>query len=134
MFMCAINQPATYVVMTQDLVVLQDLSDTIAEFDPQADVFRAITLASAVDMIGSMERISVVFLEAGPGWITRAGVDAMVRARGGRLVLLGDDAEDESDAGGDETSRWTLLARPFSARTVCELIAASLGNGTPAAS
>jgi hypothetical protein len=121
---------ATYVVMSQDYVVLTDLCDTILEFDPAAHLLHATTLASAIAFISSSERIAVAILEAGPGRISQTGLDTMVRAKGGRLVLLGSDAEEEDEAGAPPT-RWTVLTRPFSAEAVCTILSACCGRLMP---
>jgi hypothetical protein len=123
---------ATYVVMSQDYVVLRDLCDTILEFDPAAHLLHATTLASASAFISGSERVAVAILEAGPERISQTGLDTMVRTKGGRLVLLGPDAEDEDEAGTVST-RCTVLTRPFSAEAVCTILAACLGGLMPTA-
>ncbi len=112
-----------YVIAVRDFVVLKDLEDTVRDFDPSALVITATCCDAAVGKIRAQDRLAAVFLEAGPGYVAAERMDHLVQSRGGRLVLFGDDAEDEWD---DERSarRWPTLQRPFSSQSVLSLIIA----------
>lgn len=112
-----------YVIAVRDFVVLKDLEDTVRDFDPTAIVLTATSCDEAVTKIRAHDRLATVFVEAGPGYVSGVRMDDLVRARGGLIVLLGDDAEDEWD---DDRSarRWPTLQRPFSSQNVLSLIIA----------
>lgn len=116
-----------YVLMLRDFVVLKDLEDTVRDYAPAAIVLTASECDQALALIEGLDRISIAFVEAGAEAVAAARIDALVAARGGRIVLLGDDAEDEWEAG-NQTSVLPILLRPFSSQTVERLLADLLGR------
>ena len=112
----------TYVVMATDYVVLRDLVETVRDFSPGAEIVASDRLDLVRELVSAVDRIAIAFLEAGPSRIARDGVEIAIRARGGRLVLLGDDAEDECEAMARAARAWPILRRPFSTRMVKALM------------
>ncbi|MDI3335567.1 hypothetical protein QKW60_04040 [Defluviimonas aestuarii] len=112
-----------YVIAVHDFVVLKDLEDTVREFDPTATVLTTTSCDEAITKIRTQDQLAMVFIEAGPVYISAVRMDELVRARGGRIVLLGDDAEDEWDEG-RSPRRWPTLQRPFSSQSVLSIIIA----------
>ncbi len=110
---------AHYLIVLRECVVLQDISDTIVEFDPGAMVISVTAPEEALAAIAEVERLAVVFVEAAPHAFVKTDLAAAIASRGGRIVFLGDAAEDGSDAG-----RWIVLRRPFSSETVLGHLAA----------
>jgi len=113
-----------YLIAVRNFVVLQDLSDTVREFDPSACLLTAGDCCSALSTLRCHDRITLAFIEGGPTRIAHLSLDAEIRARGGRLILLGDEAEDAWDSAGGKAPRWPTLLRPFSAQAVQSLIVA----------
>lgn len=109
-----------YLIAVRDFVVRKDLEDTVLDFDPAAVVLTATSCAEALGRIRMRDKLAVVFVEAGPIKVSASGIEDMVRSRGGRLVLLGDDAEDAVDA--QSAGRWSTLQRPFFSQTVLSII------------
>jgi hypothetical protein len=100
-----------FVLAVRDFLILNDLDDTIRDFDPLAMVVTLSDLDTALERIRSFDRITLAFLEAGPARLAASGLDTALAERQGRIVLLGDEAEDEWEAG---HRRWPTLLRPFS--------------------
>ncbi|WP_347311419.1 hypothetical protein [Defluviimonas sp. SAOS-178_SWC] len=113
-----------YLVAVRDFVVSQDLADTVREFDPGAMIVTARTCRETLNAIKTCDRLALAFVEAGPDRILRARLDVTIRERHGRLVLLGDDAEDEWETGGAPGRIWPVLMRPFSSQAVTALLIA----------
>ena len=100
---------ACYFVLVQPGLVAADISATIADYAPRASVIVVQNAAEADQTLKAVQTIHVAFLELAPesdkGW----RIAEAVRARGGRLVFIGDEAENLGP-GPD----WTVLRRPFS--------------------
>ncbi|MCB1338208.1 MAG: hypothetical protein KDK10_12405 [Maritimibacter sp.] len=120
-------QADVYLIAVRDFVVLRDLEDTVREFDPDAVVLTSTRLEEAIAQITAQSRLALAFVEAGPARVAEVKLDALVRSKGGRIVLLGDDAEDEWDGERPASHRWPTLLRPFSSQTVLSMIVACRG-------
>lgn len=114
-----------YLVAVRDFVVSQDLADTVRDFDPGATILSARNCREALTAIRSGDPLALAFVEAGPDRVARARLDIAIRDRGGRLVLLGDDAEDAWEIGSRAGRVWPVLMRPFSSQVVTTLLMAS---------
>ena len=110
-----------YVIVVRDFLVHTDLVDTVREFDPLAIVLSASDCGDATALIAAQSRIAVAFIEAGPAEIVAARLDRMVADRRGRLVLLGDAAEDAWEEGA-APHLWPTLLRPFSSQAMLSMI------------
>lgn len=121
-----------YVILAYDAIIRHDLVGIALEHDPAARVVACTSLPDAIAAIESSPALSVAFLEIGPRKAARAGVDALVHCRGGRVVLFGDAAEDEAGTTGFATGAWTVLLRPFTSRSVSALLFGSGIEGTHA--
>lgn len=117
-----------YLIVVRDRVVLMDLADTVAEFDPRAVVLSRSSGAEAMAALRTHARLKLAFVEEGAGNVSRLGMDVAIAERGGKLILLGDDAESEWEAGDREALRWPLLMRPFSTQTVLRKIACAFAK------
>lgn len=122
-----LSRQDAYLIAVRNAVVLQDLADTVRDFDPSATVLTATHCAEALARLRLVERLTFAFIEAGPRRIADSQIDAEIRRRGGRMALLGDEAEDEWDVGRPEGRRWPILARPFSSRAVLSLLMVARG-------
>jgi len=116
-----------YVLMLRDSFVLKDLEDTVRDYAPGAVILTASEWDEALALIEGLDRLSIAFVEAGAEAVAAAQIDARVAAMGGRIVLLGDEAEDEWEAD-SQASRWPVLLRPFSTQTVERLLAELMGR------
>lgn len=116
-----------YLVAVRDRVVLQDLSDTVAEFDRHAVVLAHPTCDGVFEALRSCDRLKLAFVEAGPRCLTRLKVDVAVSERGGKLILLGDEAEMESESCDRTGIRWRVLKRPFTTQAVLREMASAIG-------
>lgn len=102
-----------YLIVLRDFVVMQDLADTISEFDPGAQVIAVAHATAALAAIAPVVRLVLAFVEAAPREFEKTELAAAIASRGGRLVYLGDAAEDAA-----ETGRAVVLRRPFSSQVV----------------
>lgn len=100
---------ATYLIVLRHVFVAQDIAMTIAEHDPSARIVVAPSAAEALPLLGDQERIAVAFVGQGPGAYRASPLAPAVRRRGGRVVLMGEEAEAQGEAQG-----FAVLARPFS--------------------
>ena len=107
---------ASYLVLVQPMLVAVDLWMTIADHAPRAHVVVAQCAAEADLALKSITAIHVAFLGLAPDSVKGQRLADAVRARAGRVVFIGDEADDLGP-GPD----WTVLRRPFS--TACVIAA-----------
>jgi hypothetical protein len=98
----------SYVVVLKDYLVLQDSADTIAEHDPGARIVATSTAMDAVKALGGVLDVVVAFVEASPKEFAGSELARAIAARSGRVVLLGQAAEESSGQ-----TDWPILSRPF---------------------
>lgn len=112
-------QPA-YLVVLHHVLVAQDIAQAIAEWDPAAALGGRILLArdaqEALARIGGVSRLAVAFVAAAPAAFRGSALEAMIAARDGRAVLMGEQAEQAPEG-------FPVLARPFRTRDVHALLA-----------
>lgn len=113
-----------YLIAVEDFVVAQDLSDTVREAVPAAVIVTAPGCAAALAAVADQPHLALAFVEAGPDRVAKLRLDEAIRARGGRLVLLGGEAEDAWDSGAATGRLWPVLIRPFSSQAVRSLLRA----------
>ncbi len=106
-----------YLIVSRNYLITCDICDAITDFDPTAEISVQKGHSNALTSIKPYRRIAVAFVEAGSEQVSRLKIDQAVQGRGGRLVLLGNAAEDELD-GHSPRLRWPVLARPVSTRMI----------------
>ncbi|MCB2116983.1 MAG: hypothetical protein KDE00_11965 [Rhodobacteraceae bacterium] len=120
----------TYVIAVRDYVVLADLCDTIRDLDPRAVVLSTADPGEVPNLVQQEAHLSAVLIEAGPSEVCGTLLNMAVRARGGRLILLGDDAEEAWEAARLVSAPWPTLLRPFTADIVHSLVFSRPAPGT----
>ena len=117
----SVMDKGTYLVVLSQGVVALDIAMTIEEFDPTAPVVAADSCENAVPALDGVDRIAVAFVDKGPHAFADSVLARKVAERGGRVVLLGDDAEENGAALG-----FAVLERPFSTDHVTGHLAARM--------
>ena len=112
-----------YLVVLGDYLVAQDLAESIACHDPAAEVIVRHTMAEAVAAMESVARIEVAFVGDAPTRFAASQLAQAIRSKGGRVVLLGDEAEATGEAAG-----WSVLHRPFSLSLVLACLAGAIST------
>lgn len=107
----------SYLILVQPMLVAVDISQAIADFVPNAKVIIVQSDTEASDALKTVENIHVVFLGLAPGSDKGWRLAEAVRARGGRLVFIGDEAEDQGSG-----PYGAVLERPFDNDAVCSAI------------
>ena len=107
-----------YLVVLGDYLVAQDLAESIVYYDPAATVIVRHTTAEALVAVDSVARIEVAFVGDAPTRFAASQLAQMIHSKGGRVVLLGDEAEATGEAAG-----WSVLHRPFSLSLVLACLA-----------
>lgn len=97
-----------YLIVLREVLIAQDLAQTITDHDPAARVIMVANPDDAVNALAGIERITVAFVSAAPGEYTVSSLGPAIKARHGRVILLGFEAE----AGG-ATQDWEVLRQPF---------------------
>ena len=110
---------ATYLVVLRHVLVAQDIAMAIGEFDPAARVLTAASTSEAEPLLDGIDRIAVAFVGQGPEAYRASQLSRTVTARGGRVVLMGEEAEAQGEAEG-----YSVLVRPFTTTTVLDHLAA----------
>lgn len=106
-----------YLIVLEDYLVSQDLAEIVAWYAPAAEVIVRHALPDAVAALQPVARLAVAFVGIGPASFAASPLAAMIASRGGRVVLLGDEAERTGEAAG-----WAVLQRPFSQSQVATFL------------
>jgi hypothetical protein len=100
---------ASYLIVLKDYLVALDLAESISEFDAGAQIVARHSAVCAIAALEAIERVAVAFVDAGLDQFVALGLQRMISDRGGRVVLMGDEAESAGEARG-----YCVLHRPFS--------------------
>jgi hypothetical protein len=103
----------TYLIVMPDVLIAQDLELTIRDHDPQACVIWCKTAAGAAAALTPVASLSIAFLADQPRAFAKSHLASAIRERGGRVILLGEEAEATGP-----TQDWSVLHRPFSTAAV----------------
>ena len=102
-------QRGAYLVVMGDYLVAQDLAESIAYYDPTAEVILRHTVDEGAQALEFVEHIEVAFVGDAPQRFAASPFAKSLMQRGARVVLIGDEAEAQGDQAG-----WRVLQRPFS--------------------
>ena len=102
-----------YLVLMADGLVAQDLITTIKEHHRGAHVFLAETMDDALAAIRDVKFLVVAFVSARPSEFSGSALAEAIRARNGRVMLLGVEAERKGPS-----AEWDVLYQPFSTESV----------------
>ncbi|APG47370.1 hypothetical protein [Phaeobacter porticola] len=126
-----------YIIASRDYLTSCDISDTVFDTDPDAQVICHPTIKSALTDICRYGTLTAVFAEAGKTLVHQMQLDKIIAARSGQLVLLGATAEAELEAEEIGKYPWPVLCRPFSTSMIKSWLQprqtapdAALGNNT----
>jgi hypothetical protein len=113
---------ATYLIVLRHVLVAQDIAMTISDTDPEARIVTAASEAEALPRLAGVDRLTVAFVGQAPRAYGESALARAVRARGGRVVLLGEEAEAEGAAMG-----YAVLVRPFATASILQHLAEGAG-------
>ena len=107
---CVQLMPVTcaYIILVSETLVAQDIAQTIADFDPGAEVILARTAEEAEAALCEIDTVAVAFIGGNPRGFVGSPVAKAIAERGGRAVLLGVEAEATG-----ATADFDVLAQPF---------------------
>lgn len=117
---------AVYLVIEPDPLLRTDLTETLQFRDCDAVVIAEPSVEAALPQIAAFATIDLALIAAGPREFAASHLAQVIGQRGGRVVLMGERAEDCGEASG-----FRVLHRPFSENEVLALIS---DEGTDAAS
>ena len=107
------RQARAHLVVLRHVVVAQDIALTLADADAGASVILVASPSEALAALDRVEAVGVAFVAEAPRRFAGSPLAREVAARGGRAVLIGEDAEAEGAALG-----FKVLVRPFTADAV----------------
>jgi hypothetical protein len=113
-----IGAPTTYLIVLRQVLVAQDIAMAIAEHDSGARVILVRDAAEALPRLAEVQRLALAFVGQDPLSFRDSALGHAVAERGGRVVLMGQEAEAQGEAQG-----FAVLARPFSTSDVIKLLA-----------
>lgn len=116
------RDPDVYLVMMREVLIAQDLSLTITEFDPSARVITAADMDQALSLIAPTTSLAIAFAEVQPAPFAAHALARAIAERRGRVVLLGEQAEAVGP-----TQDWDVLRKPFVTDHVLSLLLARGG-------
>jgi hypothetical protein len=107
----------TYLLLMEAGLVACDLTQIILSFDPGASVTLTQTVGAALAHGNDDTTLISAILNLGPDTARSTGLARMIDARGGRIILMGDDAEATA-----ATHGWPVIERPFSTEAVLSVL------------
>jgi hypothetical protein len=107
----------TYLLLMEAGLVACDLTQIILSFDPGASVTLTQTVEAALAHAGDDARLIFAILDLGPDAARSSGLARMITDRGGRIILIGDDAEATA-----ASHNWPVIERPFSTESVLSVL------------
>lgn len=107
------NRCRSYLVLVRETLVACDLAQTIVEFDPQARVICATSVEEAEAALADLTSVEIAFVAEGPTRFAGTPLHVGLTIRGGRVVLLGLEAEDHGPS-----SVFDVLMQPFNTDAV----------------
>jgi hypothetical protein len=109
----------TYLLLMDAGLVACDLTQIILSFDPRASVTLTQTVEAALAHAGGDDdvRLMSAILDLGPDAARSSGLARMIADRGGRIILIGNDA-DATAVG----HNWPVIERPFSTDSVLSVL------------
>lgn len=111
------SDSGTYLIVMKELVIAGDIAGTIQEMEPGAEIIVEMTAERALAALSGVTRVSKAFIVASPEKFRASALHNEIRARGGCVILMGEEAERQSESGD-----WHVLAIPFATRNVVTLI------------
>ena len=103
------NENRSYVLLTREVLVAEDMALTILDLFPAARVLKFHDLATLQEALPGMAAVDTAFLEAGALGPDREQVVGAMTALGAAIVLLGAEDSTEGEAG----PQWRGLPLPF---------------------
>lgn len=116
-----------YLVLEPDVIVGDDLRETVCLHDPSAEVHLARDIDAAYDALDALPPLRAAVLNASIADLTQSGLASRISSAGGTVVVLnGTERPEDKDATG-----WTFVQRPFSSEAVIEALEAALQPTPP---
>ncbi|NSY38045.1 hypothetical protein [Leisingera sp. ANG59] len=109
--------PHVYLIASRNYLVTCDICDAILDFDPAAEISVLRSQEAALPALSRYRGIAVAFMECGSEMVAGLRIDQIACSRGGRLVLMGREAERELERQ-SQLLLWPVLARPVSTRMI----------------
>lgn len=115
----AVGRQATYyLILLRHILVAQDIAMTIKEFDPAARIVTATSPAEAEERLSGIADLALAFVGQSPDAYRTSSLSRAVAQRGGRVVLMGEEAELQGESLG-----FMVLARPFTTANILSHLA-----------
>ena len=111
------HRRAVYLVVEPDAVLRMDLTETLQYRDRQAVVIAGHSADQALLQLSAFETIQLALVAAAPCDFAASRLAQLIGQKGGRVVLMGDCAEEVGEANG-----FKVLHRPYSETEVLALI------------
>jgi hypothetical protein len=103
-------------VMVRDMIVAEDLVQTLADLFPQFEAVAIRDVWQLADALDALPRIGVAVLEMSPTDFRNSPFVAALRARGARVVLLWTTDGEAADG------EFALLEKPFTTDALVALL------------
>ena len=116
------NRTPSYLVLVPEMLVAHDIALTISDFDAGAVVICARSKGEAVAALYLVSTLEIAFIADCPGVFLGSDLHSHILAKGGRVVMLGVEAERKGP-----TSVFDVLCQPFDT----EAVIAKLRAGHP---
>lgn len=109
------DEQVAYLIVLRHVLVVQDIAMTVAEFAPEARIITSVSPNDALPLLEGVGQVAVAFVGQGPSAFRGSLLEDQIGERGGRVVLLGEEAELTGPAAG-----YPVLTRPFTTESILQ--------------
>lgn len=106
------NEP-NYLVVIDEVLIARDIALTITDQEPEASVLIASSLTEAEEALSKVSNLVLAFVNVRPRTFAESALAQAISKRGGRVVLLGYEAEAVGP-----NPLWDVLMQPFDTAAV----------------
>lgn len=113
--------PRTFLVLEPDILVAQDIGETLVAASPGAAVTHAGSVEEALALAHKLPRIDLAVLHLSNGKIRDSGLDRALSGSGTNLLVLGDEELAHASGDGPEersASTWQRVGLPFTSAMI----------------
>lgn len=110
-----------FLVVEPDVLVADDLRETLQGLDPEAAVHMARSAEEARALLEALDGLSAAFLRLPSAELRSGPIPREVERRGGRVVVLDTQSASPGEAPRDQ-ARWIHTGRPYGARTIAAVL------------
>ena len=107
-----------FLIFERNRVIGQDLAEIVMDWNPSSTVTVVSDRSAAEAWLATSDMLTAAFMPQPKGDTTFGGIVKMIESRGGKIVVMHDDENDEVAV----PDSWHTLQRPFTTNSVLRIL------------